>query len=69
VQSPSLEWFAVFKSSVSSVESAEQCRETSVKKLHKNVDYVKEIVFLNKRITICEVTDMLGFHLGWFREL
>jgi hypothetical protein len=60
----SLEWFAVFKSSVSSVESAEQCRQTSVSELHKNVDYEKEFIFLNKRITICEITDMLGNSLG-----
>jgi len=31
-----------------------------VSKLHENVDYMKEFILLNKRITICEVTNMLG---------
>jgi hypothetical protein len=38
----SLEWFAEFKSSVPSVEDTEQWRQSSVSKLHENVDYVKE---------------------------
>jgi hypothetical protein len=54
---------------MSSVEGAEQCRQTSVSELHEYVDYVKEFISLNKRITIYEVTNMLGFHFGWFREL
>jgi hypothetical protein len=49
---------------VSSVENAEQCRQPSVRKLHENVDYVNEFILLNKRITICEVTNMLGISLG-----
>jgi len=54
-----LEWFAEFKSSVSSVEDVEKWRQ-SVNKLHENVDYVKEFILLNKRKSICEVTTMLG---------
>jgi hypothetical protein len=59
-----LEWFAEFNSSVSSVEDAGQWRQPSVSKLHEHLDYVKEFILLNKRITICEVTNMLGISLG-----
>ena len=48
----------------SSAEDAEQRRQQSLSKLHENVDYVKEFILLNKRITICEVTNMLGISLG-----
>jgi hypothetical protein len=57
------EWFAKFKSNVSSVEDGEHLR---VRKTHVNVDYVKEFTLLNKRITTCEVTNMWGFH---FRQM
>jgi len=30
----------------------------------ENVDYVKEFILINERITICEVTNMLGISLG-----
>ena len=60
----SLEWYADFKSSMSSVEDAEQWRQPSVSKLHENVDYVKEFILLNKRTTVCEVTNILGISLG-----
>jgi len=35
-----LEWFAEFKSSMSSVEDVEKWRQTSVSKLYENVDYI-----------------------------
>lgn len=60
----SLEWFVEFKNSVSSVEDVEKWRLTSVSKLHENVAYVKEFILLNERITICEVTNMLGITFG-----
>jgi hypothetical protein len=53
---------------VSSVEDAEQQRQSSVSKLHENVHYVKEFILLNKRITTCEVTNMLGISLGLFER-
>jgi hypothetical protein len=49
---------------MTSVEDAEQWRQSSVSKLHENVDYVKDFILLNKRITICGVTNMLGISLG-----
>lgn len=48
---------------MSSVEDDEQLRQPLVRELHENVDYVKEFIFLNKRITICEDTNMLGISL------
>jgi len=36
----SLEWFAEFKSSVSSIEYVEKWRQPSVRKLHENVYYI-----------------------------
>jgi hypothetical protein len=58
----------VFKSSVSYVEDAEQWGQSSVSKLHENVDYVKEFILLNKRATICEITNMLGISLRLVRR-
>jgi len=49
---------------MSSVEDVEHWRQPSVSKLHENVDYVKEFILVNKRITICEVTNMLGISHG-----
>jgi len=64
----SFEWFAESKSSMSSVEDVKQWRQLSVSKLHENVDYVKEFILLNERITLCEVTVMLGITLGLFQR-
>ena len=58
------ECFAVFESSVSSVEDVEKWRQPSVSKLCENVNYVKEFILLNEGITICELTNMLGISLG-----
>jgi len=55
-----LEWFAEFKSSVSSVEDVEQWRQPSMSKLLENVYYVKEFILINERLTTDEVTNMLG---------
>jgi len=49
---------------MSSVEDAEQWRQPSVSNLHENVDYVKEFILLNKRTTVCEITNILGISLG-----
>jgi hypothetical protein len=38
--------------------------DTISEQIHENVDYVKEFILLNKRITIFEVTDILGISLG-----
>jgi len=59
----SCEWSAEFKSSVSSFEDLEKWRQTSVNKLHENVDYVKEFILQNERITIWEVINMLRISL------
>ena len=35
-----------------------------MRKLHENVDYVKEFILINRRITICEISNMLGISFG-----
>lgn len=57
------ERFSQFKSDEMAVEDAAQSECTSTSKTPKNVDQEKAVV-IKKRITICEVTNMLGISFG-----
>jgi hypothetical protein len=53
------EYFSLYKGGGTSVEYA-KCLACRTNKTDKNVDRVKELVLKHRRITICEVVNILG---------
>jgi hypothetical protein len=56
--------FSKFKSHVTSAEEAEYSGHLPTGQTDQNVDTVRELIFKNKIITIHDILNKLGFHLG-----
>jgi len=52
--------FLIFASGLSSIEVFECSGYLSTNRTNENVSQVKELILNNRRITVCEVADMLG---------